>query len=97
MYRRGTEYSEKHAGVLTSLACGLTFRGSSIGGPRFLIGLGRVESAVSTAFFSPGDSPVGATYSYFSEYYGDVRRAVVMTVFRESGIGVLPWLRRRRK
>ena len=56
-----------------------------------------MEFAVSTAFFSPGDSPVGATYSHFSEYHGDVRRAVVMTTFRESGIGVLPWLRRRRK
>ena len=56
-----------------------------------------MEFAVSTAFFSPGDSPVGATYSHFSEYYGDVRRAVVMTIFEESGIGVLPWLRRRRK
>ena len=97
MDRRCTEYSEKQAGVLTSLACGLTFRGSSIGGPRFLIGLGRVESAVSTAFFSPGDSPVGAMHSHFSEHYGDVRRAVVMTEFRESRIGVLPWLRQRRK
>ena len=56
-----------------------------------------MEFAVSTAFFSPGDSLVGATYSLFSEYYGDVRRAVVMTIFEESGIGVLPWLRRRRK
>ena len=56
-----------------------------------------MEFAVSTAFFSPGDSPVGATYSHFSEYYGDVRRAVVMTEFRESRIGVLPWLRQRRK
>ena len=61
------------------------------------LGSAEVEFAVSTAFFSPGDSPVGATYSHFSEYYGDVRRAVVMTIFRESGIGVLPWLRRRRK
>ena len=65
--------------------------------PGSSLGSAEVEFAVSTAFFSPGDSPVGATYSYFSEYYGDVRRAVVMTIFRESGIGVLPWLRRRRK
>ena len=65
--------------------------------PGSSLGSAEVEFAVSTAFFSPGDSPVGATHSYFSEYYGDVRRAVVMTVFRESGIGVLPWLRRRRK
>lgn len=56
-----------------------------------------MEFAVSTAFFSPGDSPVGAMHSHFSEHYGDVRRAVVMTEFRESRIGVLPWLRQRRK
>ncbi len=65
--------------------------------PGSSLGSAEVEFAVSTAFFSPGDSPVGATYSHFSEYYGDVRRAVVMTIFEESGIGVLPWLRRRRK
>ena len=65
--------------------------------PGSSLGSAEVEFAVSTAFFSPGDSPVGATYSHFSEHYGDVHRAVVMTVFRESGIGVLPWLRRRRK
>lgn len=65
--------------------------------PGSSLGSAEVEFAVSTAFFSPGDSPVGATYSHFSEYYGDVRRAVVMTIFRESGIGVLPWLLRRRK
>ena len=65
--------------------------------PGSSLGSAEVELAVSTAFFSPGDSPVGAMYSHFSEYYGDVRRAVVMTIFEESGIGVLPWLRRRRK
>lgn len=65
--------------------------------PGSSLGSAEVEFAVSTAFFSPGDSPVGAMYSHFSEYYGDVRRAVVMTIFEESGIGVLPWLRRRRK
>ena len=65
--------------------------------PGSSLGSAEVEFAVSTAFFSLGDSPVGATYSHFSEYYGDIRRAVVTTIFRESGIGVLPWLRRRRK
>jgi hypothetical protein len=65
--------------------------------PGSSLGLAEVEFAVSTAFFSLGDSPVDVTHSHFSVKKGGIHRAVVRTVFRESGIGVLPWLRRRRK
>ena len=65
--------------------------------PGSSLGLAKVKFAVSTAFFSLGDSPVDVTRSHFSGYRSGGHRAVVMTVFRESGIGVLPWLRRRRK
>jgi len=65
--------------------------------PGSSLGLAEVEFAVSTAFFSLGDSPVDVTRSHFSVKQGGIHRAVVRTVFRESGIGVLPWLRRRRK
>ena len=65
--------------------------------PGSSLGLAEVEFAVSTAFFSLGDSPVDVTHSHFSVKKGGIHRAVVRTVVRESGIGVLPWLRRRRK
>ena len=83
--------------MLTSATSVLTFRDSSIYGPRFLTGLGRDGDCRFDGFFSLGDS-LSTSFFHTSvcEYCG-VCGAVAATVFRESGIGVLPWLRQRRK
>ena len=83
--------------MLTSATSVLTFRDSQSMAPGSSLGLAVVEFAVSTAFFSLGDS-LSTSFFHTSvcEFCG-VCEAVAATVFRESGIGVLPWLRQRRK
>ena len=50
-YEPYPEYAGKEAGVLTSATSGLTFRVSSIYGPRFLTGLGRGGDCRFDGFF----------------------------------------------